>query len=165
MSEKDAKDAAAPAPAGGKKKGGAIGVIVGILVTAALSGGAAFGGARMAAGHQPKPEPVEKPKYVAPGVTVALEAFIANVQDAEGKQRTVKVTVAIELEKEAKEEEFKPFIPRIRDATLVHIRGRSWEEMTKQEGIEAMRKELLEKYHAVGAVQARQVLVTDLIGQ
>jgi flagellar basal body-associated protein FliL len=163
MSEKDAKDAAAAA---GAKKGGMGGAIVGIVLTAALSGGAAFGGARLAGGKTAAPqESAAKPKVTPPGPTVPLEPFVANVADESGKMRTVRMTIAIELEKESLEDEFKSFVPRIRDVTLSYVRSQSFEQLTKPDGVEATRKALLEKVTAVGAVQARQVLVTDLLGQ
>jgi flagellar FliL protein len=164
MSEKDGKDAA-PA-AGGGSKGGVVPMVVGILATAALSGGAAFGGARLAASKAHAPEAVTaKPQYAPPGITIQLDPFIAATTDGTGKSRTVKLTVAIELEKEAKEEEFKVFVPRIRDTTLTFLRTLNFEQMTQPDGIEKLRKDLLERVMGVGATQARQVLVTDLISQ
>lgn len=148
------------------KKGGAAGVIVGVVLSAVLAGGAAYGGAKAAS----KPgehheEPVEKPKYLPPGLTVPLEPFIANIADEEGKPHAIKVTIAIELAREAKEEEFKVFVPRVRDITLTYLRNQTFEQMTDQESTEKMKTELIEKWHSVGATAAQKVLITDLITQ
>ncbi len=139
-------------------------VFIGVALSAVLAGGAAYGGARAASKPAAQPEP-EKPKYIPPGPTVPLEPFIANIQDAEGKPRAIKLTIAIELAREAKEDDFKVFIPRVRDVTLTYIRAQTFDRITDQESTEAMRKELMAKWHAVGATAAHQVLITDLITQ
>ncbi len=162
MSEKDAKDTGAAAP----KKGGIAGALVGIVLTAALSGGAAFGGARLAGGKTSAvPQETAKPKAAPPGPTVPLEPFVANVADESGKARTVRMTIAIELDKGSIEDEFKAFVPRIRDVTLTYLRSQTFEQLTKPDGIDTARKVLLERVNAVGATQAHQVLVTDLLAQ
>lgn len=159
------KDAAPATAAPEKKKGGAALTVVGILLTAVLAGGASFAGAKVAT-KAPHPEPgIEKPHVKPPGPTVSLEAFVANVNDAEGNAHAVKVTFFIELERDAKEEEFKVFIPRVRDAILTHLRNQPFERFTKQEDFEKLRLELKEKLQAVGAHAVEQVLVTDLITQ
>ena len=150
--------AASPAP----KKGGAGAMLVGVVVSAVLSGGAAFGGAR-AASKAPKQE-AEIIHVHPPGPTVSLEPFLASVPDATGKVHAVKLTLAIELGREAKEEEFKAFIPRVRDAILSYLRTMTFEKLADKEGIETLRKELLERLKTVGA-EAEQMLVTDLITQ
>lgn len=157
------------APAAGKKdagakKGGAGGAIIGIVLSATLAGGAAFGGAR-AALHSQGGHEEEKPKLKPPGPTVPLEPFLANVQDEAGKSHAIKVTVAIELDREQKEDEFKVYVPRVRDVTLSHLRELKYEELANPATAEQMRKELLERWHQVGAIGAQQVLITDLIIQ
>lgn len=148
-----------------KKKGGAAFTFVGILLTAALAGGASFAGARAATKAPHAEEGIERPKVTPPGPTVSLEPFVANVSDAQGNAHAVKVTFFIELEREAKEEEFKVFIPRVRDAILTNLRNQPFERFTKQEEFEKLREELKGKLQDVGAHAARQVLVTDLITQ
>ena len=99
--KKDESKPAADKSAGGKKGGSSM-VFIGVALSAVLAGGAAYGGARAASKPAAQPEP-EKPKYIPPGPTVPLEPFIANIQDAEGKPRAIKLTIAIELAREAKE--------------------------------------------------------------
>lgn len=165
MSEKEAAAPAATAAAPQKKKSGLVGALVGLVVTAVLSGGAAYGGARAAAGSATSHD---EPKVVIakpPGPTVQLEPFVANLVAADGKPHAVKVTVAIELAHEAKEDEFKVFIPRVRDATLTYLRGVSFEDLADHGKIEKVRHDLLEKIRGVGAISSDQVLITDLITQ
>lgn len=156
----DSKDGDAP-----KKKGGMAGALIGVVVSAVLAGGAAYGGAKAASGGGEHHEAPPKPKFHPPGPTVALEPFIANLPDKDGKNHAVKVTIAIELAREAQEDAFKVFTPRIRDVTLSYIRGLSFEQMANKDAADKMRKELLEKWQAIGATDAQQVLITDLITQ
>lgn len=158
------KDAAPAAPE--PKKGGAALSIISIVLTGALAGGASFAGAR-AAGHTPKKDEhvLEPPKIKAPGPTVALEPFIANVADESGNPHAVKVTFFVELEHDAKEDLFKSFIPRVRDTILAHLRNQPFERFSKQEEFEKMREELKEKIKQVGAFSANQILVTEIIMQ
>lgn len=138
-------------------------MLVGVVISAVLSGGAAFGGARAASKAPAQEAPVVH--VHPPGPTVSLEPFLASVPDSTGKMHAVKLTLAIELGREAKDEEFKAFVPRVRDAILTYVRAMTYEKLADKEGIETFRKELLEKLRAVGADAAEQILVTDLITQ
>ena len=167
MSEKkdDAKKAETKEGDAPKKKGGMAGALIGVVVSAALAGGAAYGGAKAASGGHHEPEPPPKPKFHPPGPTVPLEPFIANLPDKEGKNHAVKVTIAIELAREAQEDAFKVFVPRVRDVTLSYIRGLTFEQIANKDATEKIRIEVLEMWQAVGATDAQQVLITDLITQ
>lgn len=146
----------------GKKKGGAA-ALVGVVVTALLSGGAAFAGVKVASGParaEPKAVHIEPP-----GPTVTMEPFIATVLDSERRPHALKLTLAIELKHNGKEEEFKAFIPRARDTVLTHVRGLTLEDVASTTGIEELRKVLLDRIHDIGAHGADKILVTDLITQ
>lgn len=165
--KKDATAAAAPAPA---KKGGAIAMVLGIVLPALLSAGGAFGGVKAAghaggggAAHAPEPEKRHTPR--PPGPTIALEPFLVSIPDAAKKAHPMKLTVAVEFEATAKEDEIKNYMPRIRDAILTYIRQLSYEQAIDQEHAHKFREELLERVHKSGAVAAERVLVTDLVSQ
>ena len=145
-----------------KKSGGGAAALVGMVLSAVLSGGAAFAGVRVASAHHAAPD---APKVRPPGATVVLDPFIANVPDAQGKPRAVKLTIAVELDADTKDEEFKVFIPRARDAVLNYFRGVSYEDLTNKDGVDKARGDLLEQLHSVGAHAAERVLITDLISQ
>ncbi|MFO0553046.1 MAG: flagellar basal body-associated FliL family protein [Polyangiaceae bacterium] len=157
--KKDAKDAKAEAK--GPKAAPLMILTLVASLCGAFAGSAAFGAARLASSHGGGDE--KAVKMTPPGPTVALEPFLATVNDASGKSHTVKVTIAVELERDATEEEFKVFVPRVRDTTLSYLRSLTWDDMRDPARAEPMRDELLEKWHAAGAVKARRVLVTDLI--
>lgn len=169
MSEETAekKDGAAEEKSakGGK---GALGGIVGIVLTAVVAAGGAFGGAKIAAAHAagaaaPAPEPKKPMK--APGPTLTLQPFLVITNDAEKHPHPVKITLAIEFEQGAKEEEVKELTPRIRDAVLTFLRGTTYEELTDSKIAEKTRDELLEKIQKSGASDAERILITDFVVQ
>lgn len=167
MSETPKAEAPAAAKSG---KSSLMPMLVGAFLTALLSGGAAFGGAKYAGAHATAPPP--KAEHEAshegprpPGPTLALEPFLVNVMDAGGKTHAMKVTIAVEFEKAAKEEEFKILVPRLRDAALGFFRGLTFEQAQKPDEIEKAKSQLLERIRAAGAEESRKILVTDLVVQ
>lgn len=174
----DEKSKAPPAgtipPPPAKKGGGGsiVGTIIGVVLTAVLSGGAAFGGAKFGAaqagGKHEEPEREHAagiPTVRAPGVTVPLDPFLVGINDATGKQRAVKLTLVLELRPLEKAEEMKAFVPRLRDSTLSYLRGLTFEEASNAQHVEKMRTELLDRYAKLGAIAIDQVLITDFVAQ
>lgn len=163
----DTAPAAAAAPS--KPKGGALGMIIGIVVPGLLSVAGSFGGARAAShgGAAPHAEvvPAHRPEPKPPGPTVALDPFLVTVVDASRKSHPMKLTVAVEFEATAKEDAVKPFTPRIRDAILAYMRTLSYEDAVDQEHSVKLRTDLLERVHKAGAIGAERVLITDLVSQ
>ena len=155
-----------PAPAA-KKGGGAVGMILGIVLPAILAGGASFGGARVAGAHPPAAHAEAAPHAEAkpPGPTVALEPFLVSVPDAKGKGHPMKLSVAVEFEGLVKEDTLKAFVPRIRDAILAYMRTLNYEEAIDAVHSESMREELLERTKKAGAIGAERILITDLVSQ
>ncbi len=137
-----------------------------IVLPAMLAAGGAFGGAKIAAAHaaQPQTAVVEKVEK-APGPTVALNPFLVMTQDAEGKTHPVKLTLAVEFDAKAKEEETKELTPRIRDAVLTYLRGASFDDLTDPKRAEKTRGEILEKIKTSGAADAQRILITDFVVQ
>lgn len=141
--------------------------ILGLVLPALLAGGAAFGGARLAAGgaHAPKTVFVEK-SAGPPGPTLTLEPFIFTVSDSTHKTHAVKVSIAVEFKAvKGKEEDFKNLIPRVRDAALTYFRTITYEAATTQGLDEKGREELLARIRQNGGGEAEKVLVTDFVVQ
>jgi len=159
----DAKTPAARAPA---KKGGAGALLMGMVLPALLAGGAAFAAAR--AGGKGGAAHAAEPAHVVvkpPGPTVPLEPFLVSVLDGSKKAHPLKLSIAIEFADTDKEDMLKPFVPRIRDAFLAHVRNLTYEEAVDSEHSDKLRSELLERCHKVGAATAERVLITDLVSQ
>ncbi len=161
-------EGAAAAEPAAKKGGGAVAMILGILLPAILAGAASFGGARVAGAHQPAPH-VEGAQHVEakpPGPTVALDPFLVSVPDAKGKSHPMKLSVAVEFGGLVHDEAaLKAFVPRIRDAVLAYMRTLSYEEALESAHSDKLRDELLERCKKAGASGAERVLITDLVSQ
>jgi flagellar basal body-associated protein FliL len=138
---------------------------VGIVLPALFAAGAAFGGAKLAAGHKAAPQVVEVMVPRPPGPTLALDAFLVNLNDSAKKVHAMKITLAVEFDEHEKEEAYKPLTPRIRDAVLTYLRGLTYEEAGDAARMEKTRSDLLERIKAAGAAKAQRVLVTDLVIQ
>ncbi len=159
-------DGAAGVPAGG---GG--GKLVGLVLPAVLAGLAAFGGAKLggggggaAAGHGAEATGHDEKKM--PGFTVELKAFVLMVTDEVTKEnKPLKLSLAIELEKLAKKEEFEPFVPRVRDTVNEYIRSLSYQEIMNPRTKERMTEDLLERIHKLGGESAKRVLVQEMVTQ
>jgi len=161
MSEEQKKASVKP-----EKKGGGAAVMVGLIAPALLAAGAAFGGVKLAGGAHAKPAHEAEPAAVqAPGPTVALDPFVAAIADEAQRPHAMKVTLAIELKHGGKEEEFKAFVPRARDATLSYLRDLRYEDVVDNSKTDEMRRDILVRLRAVGASSAEQVLITDLVVQ
>jgi flagellar basal body-associated protein FliL len=167
MSEDTSKNAAPTASAPEKKSKGGIGLVAAI-VPALLAAGAAFGGTRaaMAKGGSHAAEPAAHHREVRPpGPTVALDPFLIQLTDSAHKAHPVKLTIAVEFDSTTKEEAVKPFIPRLRDAMLAHVRTLPYEDATDSAHSEKLRAELVERCRSIGAHTAEKVLITDLVSQ
>jgi len=165
MSTPDKDVPAVPDKPAAAKKGGAVLAMASIVLTAVMSGGAAFAAVRFVGAPKPPPVVIEHVAARPPGPTVPLEPFVASLPDAAGQMRALKLTIAIELEHEGKAEDCVPFVPRIRDTALSYLRERTFEQVTAPTAVEVLRTDLLARFEAAGLVHARKVLVTDLITQ
>lgn len=172
-----------PDDAAKPKKKGAIFQVVALLLPALLAAGAAYGASRVTMGkaaaahggngheaegdHKEHDKEKEKPKYDPrpPGPTVALEPFLLTLPAADKKPHAMRLTLAVEFDSHTKEDAIKAFTPRIRDAVLTYLRSMSYEEMADRDKQEKVRKEILERIHASGALSAERILVTDLVLQ
>ncbi len=162
-----AEEKVAPAPAKPKAPSRPLGAI-GIVLPALLAAGGGFGGVKLAgkAAHAAPAVSAAEQHHVQgmpPGPTVALEPFLVTVSDGGRKPRPMRMTIAIELRPGSKDDEAKPFIPRIRDTTLTYLRTLSYEEVSDAHKVEAARDELLTRLRRVGIIAADRVLITDLV--
>ena len=100
--KKDDETAKKPEP---KKKGGSAALIIGILVPALASAGAAFGAVKITNKGPQKEHIVEVVvhKEMKPtGPTLNLEPFLVNVPDEKKKAHPFKLTIAVEFEDHTK---------------------------------------------------------------
>ena len=137
---------------------------IGMILPAILAGAAAFGGAKFAPVRAAQAEPAhaeEKP----PGPTMQLEPFLVSIFDAEKRQHAMKMTIAVELDHNTKEEALRTYVPRARDACLSYLRSESFEQVTETEHAEKVRKELVSKLKEAGVAGVERILITDFVVQ
>ncbi|HEX7663399.1 MAG TPA: flagellar basal body-associated FliL family protein [Polyangiaceae bacterium] len=167
MSEEKTESTEAKPEAAKPAKGGGVSPVM-LVLTAALSAGGAFGGAKIAAAHQAPPvqqiEVVKVPQK-KPGPTMNLLPFLVMTKDEAGKEHPIKLTMAVEFEATTKEEELKELTPRVRDAVLTFLRAASFDDLTNQKLSEKTRADLLEKLHTAGCGEAEHILITDFVVQ
>lgn len=159
---------AAPAPA--EPKSGAASSIVSIVLTVVLAGGASFGGAKLgAAAHAaPHPAPAFAPAP-PPGPTINLDPFLVTITEPGKPPHVIKLTIAVELKLGKKDDELKPFIPRLRDTTLGMLRALSFEEASNAAFMEEFRDKLLKAFEKETGQPPQtfigKILITDFVAQ
>ena len=147
---------------GAKKKSGGLN-IVGLLITAALAGGAGFGGSLMSI---PAPDDGEAGALnKLPGESIALDAFVLTMTSSGGDPKAAKVQLTLELNRDTTAEAFQVFVPRVRDALLSYLRSQKFENLANNKRQRIMAKEMLDAVHAVGGEAVAAVLVQDLVVQ
>ena len=76
------------------------------------------------------------------GPIMALDTFIVNLADAGGK-RFLRVTIDLELGNAEMQEELKTRLPQVRDAILMVLPTKRFDDVSTTEGKVALRDELL----------------------
>lgn len=76
------------------------------------------------------------------GPIMALDTFIVNLADAGGK-RFLRVTIDLELNNPELQEEVKTRLPQVRDAILMILPTKKFDDISSTEGKIALRDELL----------------------
>lgn len=179
MAEDKAKDAKA-AEAAPKKKGKTgliVGIVLGLLV---LGGGGGFAYFKFAGGKaEAKTEGGEqgggRGEAAAggengeggggPGSMVPLDTFVVNLAEKSGR-RYLKAGISLELSSAPKDDEVKAKMPQIRDAVIVLLSSKSWEDVSSTQGKIQIRKELTHRINKIlGDARVRNVFYTEFVIQ
>lgn len=88
------------------------------------------------------PEEEEEPTAV--GEMFALDTFVVNLADANGK-RYLRATMQLELGPEEKKETLEKRLPQIRDVVLTILPTKEFQDIRTVEGKTALRTEILDK--------------------
>ncbi len=170
MAEEEDNDASSK-NAEPKKKPILLILVVVVLIGGAAAAGTILGPKLMGAAPAPaaEPPPAEESAPAAPDVVkdiVGLAPFIIDTRDADGMTHHVKVAVSIELKDGVPDADFRPYVPRGREAAIAYLRSQTFEELTNPARFEEVRGELSKRIiEAVGASRASRVLVIDFVGQ
>lgn len=169
MAEKSPKTSDAPEKGGSKKK---LFIIIG-LVTLVLLIGAGVAGYFL---FMKEPPPEEKdPGMEVPvpeintqaeiGPMVNIDEFIVNIISDENNHY-VKASLTIELSSEPSKEELQKRMPQIRDAILLLVGNKTFEELQDLQGKKQLKAELLSKINAIlYNGQAKSIYFTDFVVQ
>ncbi|MEQ9325157.1 MAG: flagellar basal body-associated FliL family protein [Polyangiaceae bacterium] len=163
MADETKKDAAPPPPPGPSK----IFAILSMVVPAVLAGGASYAGSMMGAAQAiaTPPSASADPDAEKPGPTVRLAPIVLSLTDDKNESHAMKVSLAVELSRDANESDFEGYVPRARDATIRLLRGLSYEDATNRSTHQKLRDKILEELHALGATQAKQIWFIDFVIQ
>ncbi len=94
------------------------------------------------------PPVAHEAKKETPGPIYPLETFIVNLADR-GKDRYLRVTIQLQLEKPTLKEEMDQRLPQVRDRILTIVPTKTYETVTALEGKAVLRDELLKSLNEV----------------
>jgi flagellar basal body-associated protein FliL len=170
--EDKAKSGKAAPPA--KKKNTVLLVVVGAVLAIGTSSaaGAVFGPSLVTGSHPAAPAGEKGEKGEKGGAeeaaaeTADLEPLIVDIRETGGDLHHLKVGIAIELTKAIPEEEFKRYVPRVRDAAIGYLRSLTFDDVTSPTKFDSIRAELGERIAAaLGKDRVKRVLFTDFVAQ
>jgi flagellar protein FliL len=99
------------------------------------------------------------------GPVQPLETFIVNLSSADG-QRYLKATVSVELSDEAAVKEAAARAAQLRDAIIVLLSSKTVDEVTKLEGKEMLKREIVARINGfLVEGKARRVYFTEFVVQ
>lgn len=159
-----------------KKKLGLIKWIVLAVVILALAGGGYFAYVKFFAAPKDKTEEQAKPKEggeapPAPGEMkgykdlVTLPTFVVNLADPLGR-RYLKLTMDVEVSDEKAVAELKANESKIRDAVILLLSSKSFQELSTIESKIMLKKQLVERLNQVlGGPKVLRVFFTEMVVQ
>lgn len=175
MNEKQNEAPAPPKMAGAKKW-----IVIGAAALVLLGGGTAAG-YLMGARNSPPPESAETAEGAADtaaasvagtaatskdvGMMVNIDSFIVNILDDQGT-RYLKGTITIEIDGQAGADEITARMPQVRDAILLHVGNKTFQELNDLQGKLQLRAELLTRLNELlqnGKIQ--KIYFTDFVVQ
>ena len=169
MAEKTASSPDASDKGGSKKK---LFIIIGIalFVVVLVAGGVGYffltkeppPEAKDPGTEVPVPE-INKSAEIGPMVDIA--EFIVNIISEENNHY-VKAALTIELSNEVAKEELEKRMPQVRDAILLLVGNKTFEELQDLQGKKQLKAELLSKINAIMITgQAKSIYFTDFVVQ
>ncbi len=169
--KKKKKDNKKPDEEGGKSKKKLIIIIVAAVILLAGIGGGAYFFLKPAPVEEEKIDPglavpvPEITKSAEIGPMVEIKEFIVNIISEEDRHY-VKASLSLELNKEEALEETNKRMPQIRDAILLLVGNKTYEELQDLQGKKQLKAELVSKINSFlqnGRVKA--IYFTDFVVQ
>lgn len=161
-----------------EKKGGGMMKIIILAVAVVVLGVAGFFGWRMFMGGDDEKAAADKagaakpaaeeagPPAPATGALVSMEPFVINLSGGGGK-RLVKLTMTLDVGDEPTKAEVEKQMPRIRDALILMLTSKSYEDIADVTGKLRLKKELLAlvNRNLGGKVRVNAVFFTEFVIQ
>ena len=166
----EAKKSADAASENGKKKKLIIIIGIGVLLLLIVGGVAGFFLLKKEPPEEEKDPGLEVPvpeiKQTAEiGPMINIDEFIVNIISDENNHY-VKSALTIELSSEAAKDELTMRMPQVRDAILLLVSNKTFEELQDLQGKKQLKAELLSKINAILQTgQAKSIYFTDFVVQ
>jgi len=97
---------------------------------------------------------------------MAFQPIIVDVRDKKSNPHHMKVGLTVELKEGVKKEEFEKLQPRGREAAILYLRAKSFEDLTEPSQFEVITKELNDRIiKAMGVRHTIRVIITDFVAQ
>jgi flagellar basal body-associated protein FliL len=97
---------------------------------------------------------------------MAFQPLIVDVRDKKSLPHHMKVGLTVELKDGVKKEEFDKLQPRGREAAILYLRSKTFEDLTEPAQFETVTKELNDRItKAMGAKHTTRVIITDFVAQ
>ncbi|MGQ9687594.1 MAG: flagellar basal body-associated FliL family protein [Desulfobaccales bacterium] len=98
-------------------------------------------------------------------VTMPLEPFLVNLADKESR-RYLKLKVELEVDNEASAKNLEKSLPRIRDALILLLSGKTYLDLSSLEGKQQLKEEIRKKVSTVpGGGKVTDVFFTEFVAQ
>jgi flagellar FliL protein len=98
-------------------------------------------------------------------VSMPLEPFLVNLADKETR-RYLKLKVELEVDNEASVKELEKSLPRIRDALILLLSGKTYLDLSSFEGKQQLKEDIKKKVGAVpGGGKVSEVFFTEFVAQ
>ena len=155
----------------GKKKGLPIKLIIIAVGGLLILGGGGFAAWKFFLAPKPaveaegKKEPEGKP-VDKPGAMMNLEPFVVNLADPAGK-RFLKLTMSLDIKDDKLKKEIESRMPQIRDAILLLLTSKSYNEISQVSGKIRLRNDILKIINQAlaGAGQVHAVYFVEFVIQ
>ncbi|MCA9596130.1 MAG: flagellar basal body-associated FliL family protein [Myxococcales bacterium] len=164
MEEEEEK---APTEETKKPRGKLVFILVAVALTAAAGVGGVFFGPRLLGKAAAAPAPSASAPTDPPVTSTAqMSPIVVDVMADDGTMHHLKVVLSFELDDSVKEEDFKHYSPRGREAAVAYLRSQTFEHVTEPKRFPEISKKLSEvTTKAIGEKRIRRVLVTDYVAQ
>jgi len=102
---------------------------------------------------------------LASRVTMPMEPFLVNLADRESR-RYLKLKVELEVDNEGTVKELEKSLPRIRDALILLLSGKTYLDLSSFEGKQQLKEEIKQKVTVLpGGRKVSDVFFTEFVAQ